>query len=98
MRWDDVHEVQIAGKKSEPQRPLLDTLTPGFNWTKDWKAYGAVVADKDTVADAIDKLRMGYYEHTVVLANRYDGIDLPDDTCRILVFDSKPYSESLTDL
>src|SRR6266852_6722618 len=26
MRWDDVHEVQIAGKKSEPQRPLLDTL------------------------------------------------------------------------
>jgi len=30
--------------------------------------------------------------------NRYDGIDLPDETCRILVFDSKPYSESLIDL
>jgi hypothetical protein len=33
-----------------------------------------------------------------VLANRYDGIDLPDDSCRVLIFDSKPYSESLTDL
>jgi replicative superfamily II helicase len=33
-----------------------------------------------------------------VLANRYDGVDLPDATCRILVFDSRPYSESLTDL
>jgi hypothetical protein len=30
--------------------------------------------------------------------NRYDGIDLPDDACRILVFDSKPYSENLADL
>jgi hypothetical protein len=30
--------------------------------------------------------------------NRYDGIDLPDDTCRILIFDGKPYSESLIDL
>jgi TnpA family transposase len=26
MRWDAGHEVQIAGKKIEPQRPLLDTL------------------------------------------------------------------------
>jgi replicative superfamily II helicase len=33
-----------------------------------------------------------------VLANRYDGVDLPDDACRILIFDSRPYSESLIDL
>ena len=26
MRWYDVHEVQIPGKKIEPKRPLLDTL------------------------------------------------------------------------
>src|SRR5712692_7000123 len=90
--------VKGLGASKPKRRHGIVVLTPGFNWTKDWKAYGAVVADKDTVADAIDKLRMGYYEHTVVLANRYDGIDLPDDTCRILVFDSKPYSESLTDL
>jgi hypothetical protein len=30
--------------------------------------------------------------------NRYDGIDLPDDSCRILIVDGKPYSESLIDL
>ncbi|EED9455736.1 DEAD/DEAH box helicase, partial [Salmonella enterica subsp. enterica serovar Ohio] len=29
--------------------------------------------------------------------NRYDGIDLPDNSCRILVIDSKPYSETLGD-
>ena len=32
------------------------------------------------------------------MANRYDGIDIPDDTCRILIFDGKPFSESLVDL
>ena len=31
------------------------------------------------------------------IVNRYDGIDLPDDMCRILIIDSKPYSENLTD-
>lgn len=32
-----------------------------------------------------------------MLANRYDGVDLPDDACRILIFDGRPYTESLTD-
>jgi Rad3-related DNA helicase len=46
----------------------------------------------------VEDLRQGRFDQTVVLVNRYDGIDLPDDTCRILVFDAKPYSESLIDL
>ena len=33
-----------------------------------------------------------------MLANRYDGIDLPDASCRVLIFDSRPYAESLIDL
>jgi replicative superfamily II helicase len=73
-------------------------LVPGFKWTKDWESYGAIVAKKETVSEIINLLKRGEFEKAVVLANRYDGIDLPDDSCRILVFDSKPYSESLTDL
>ena len=73
-------------------------LTPGFAWTGDWQAYGALVTNKETVNDAIDALNRKEYKTTVVLVNRYDGIDLPDDTCRMLIFDGKPYSESLVDL
>lgn len=73
-------------------------LATAFSKVKDWRAYGAEVADKDSVGDVIDALRKGDYEKTVVLVNRYDGIDLPDDTCRVLIFDGKPYSESLVDL
>lgn len=73
-------------------------LVPSFNRTKDWSAHGALIAKKETVSDIIAGLKQGEFKKTAVLVNRYDGIDLPDDSCRILVFDSKPYSESLTDL
>jgi len=90
--------VSTYGPMNAKRRYGVVALAPGFNWTKDWESYGAIVATKDTVAAAIEELRKGQYQRAVVLANRYDGIDLPDDTCRILVFDGKPYSESLTDL
>lgn len=72
-------------------------LTPGFAWTKDWGRYGSIVATKDTLSESIDRLKSGAYGLPVVLVNRYNGIDLPDDSCRVLVFDSRPYSESLID-
>jgi replicative superfamily II helicase len=90
--------VHMFARPAEKRRYGRVALVPGFGWTKDWTAYGAVVATKETVAATIELLLDGKYEHTVVLANRYDGIDLPDDACRILIFDSKPYSESLVDL
>ena len=90
--------VHGFGPPNGKRRHGVVVLAPGFNWTKDWEKYGAVVATKETVATAIEELRKGQYEKAVVLANRYDGIDLPDDTCRILIFDGRPFSESLTDL
>jgi replicative superfamily II helicase len=90
--------VQRFGSPDQKRRHGVVVLAPGFMWTKDWEAYGALVAKKETVAATIDRLRKGQYDQAIVLANRYDGIDLPDDTCRILIFDGKPFSESLVDL
>lgn len=95
---DREHIVKDFGVPNSKRRFGVVALVPSFNRTKDWEAYGAIVARKETVSDIINGLKRGEFERTVVLANRYDGIDLPDDSCRILVFDSKPYSESLTDL
>lgn len=98
---DELNREKIVASFGPPnakRRYGVVTLAPGFNWTKDWEKYGATVAKKDTVAAAIDVLRAGTYDKALVLVNRYDGIDLPDDTCRILIFDSKPFSESLIDL
>lgn len=73
-------------------------LATSFKGTGDWSKLGAHVATAETVWNDIDSVRKGSHARTLVLVNRYDGIDLPDDSCRILVFDGKPYSESLVDL
>lgn len=83
----------VAGRKFG-----IVAIVPSFNGSKDWQGYGSIVTSKENVTQALDDLRKNNYERTVVLVNRYDGIDLPDDTCRVLIFDGKPYSESLIDL
>ncbi|MGO7530591.1 DEAD/DEAH box helicase family protein [Rhizobium leguminosarum] len=90
--------VHWLGRPNPPAKFGVVALVPSFARTKDWEGYGAKVADKDNVSEAIADLKKGKYDKTLVLANRYDGVDLPDNTCRILVFDSRPYSESLIDL
>ena len=60
-----------------------------------WKSVGAEVAAKDSVKEQIQRLVSGDFTQTVCFVNRYDGIDLPDNACRILVLDSKPFSGGL---
>jgi replicative superfamily II helicase len=72
-------------------------LTPSFARTKDWEGYGATIANTETINTELDKLRSGSFERTLVIVNRYDGIDLPDEACRILIFDSHPRAQSLAD-
>ncbi|WP_234396926.1 DEAD/DEAH box helicase [Bacillus massiliglaciei] len=72
-------------------------LVPSFKNSKDWGKYGSTVATKESIETEIQKLKDRQCDKTLVIANRYDGIDLPDYSCRILIIDSKPYFESLLD-
>jgi len=72
-------------------------LAPSFPTANEWGSAGSLVADKKTIYSYVEALKGGDFEKTVVVANRYDGIDLPDRACRILILDSKPYSETLVD-
>ena len=84
-----------------PQNPRRSVgfvaLVPSFPRSRDWKAYGAVIAGPKDIEKRIEELRDGSCERTLVLVNRYDGIDLPDRTCRVLVLDSLPRRLSLID-
>jgi replicative superfamily II helicase len=96
-----LNRTEIAhtfGRPSPKRNFGVVVLVPSFNSTKDWENYGATIATKETVGKIVEDLRHGNFGRTMVLVNRYDGIDLPDATCRILIFDGKPYSESLIDL
>ena len=72
-------------------------LTPNFKKNDQYEKAGAVVASSKTIYEYVNGLKNGKFDQAVVFANRYDGIDLPDDACRILILDSKPYFDSLLD-
>lgn len=90
--------VSTFGPTDARRQSGVVALATSFKNTADWAAYGARVARTETVWADIEGLRKGGFSQTLVLVNRYDGIDLPDDSCRILIVDGKPYSESLIDL
>ena len=90
--------VQAFGKKNINRTSGVVALSPSVAKTGDWKNHGSIVASKETLEMSIQNLKAGNYKDTLVLVNRYDGIDLPDDSCRILIFDSKPFSENLVDV
>lgn len=94
----DTSEIVAEFAKSPLSRRLgVVVLCPSFQSTIIWEAAGATIAKRDSIQDMVDALHDGNYAGTLAIANRYDGIDLPDDSCRILIMDSKPFSEDLLD-
>lgn len=72
-------------------------LTPDFSKRSAYERLGVTFAESSTIFDCVQDLKSGKFGTPVAFANRYDGVDLPDDSCRILVLDSKPYFDSLLD-
>lgn len=72
-------------------------VVPSFKRAKEYEAQKACVINTENIADEIERVKSGVFSKTLVIVNRYDGIDLPDAACRILILDSCPYAESLTD-
>lgn len=98
---EDLDREHVLGKfaKASGKRNFgYVVLSPSFAKAEQWKANGAIIASGEDISKIIQGLKSGQFENTVTLANRYDGIDLPDKACRVLIFDSKPYSENLADL
>lgn len=67
------------------------------NCPKDWEDVADQTLMAANVVDGVDKLREGHVGLTV-LVNRYDGIDLPHDACRVLVIYNLPEVASFSDL
>lgn len=89
----DLIVTKIASSK--PSKFGIVAIVPSKRRTAQYESLGSVVAKKETINKCIEDLRNGIFGHPTVLVNRYDGIDLPDNACRILLIDSLPYSSTL---
>lgn len=77
-------------------------LVPTWKKQDDYRETGCILIDKTNIFQEISNLQQGYYgedgyARVKVLANRYDGIDLPDNSCRILILDSLPFFTNMDD-
>ena len=57
-------------------------IVPSNNASNDWADVAAQILTAPNVVEGVDRLREGHVGLTV-LVNRYDGIDLPHDACRL---------------
>lgn len=65
-------------------------LAPSWARARLWgEVANETVSTSEEVTTVVDRLKAGPVG-LVVIVNRYDGIDLPDDACRVLVIDGLP--------
>jgi hypothetical protein len=88
----DIHGllVELAEKVN------VVVIVPSEKAAEDWQGANQVLVG-DAVVEGIEKLRNGHVGLTV-LVNRYDGIDLPGDACRVLAIADLPEVSSYADL
>ena len=80
--------TSVAAKKG------VVILVPSGPATQTWQDIAKVPASSAEVDTAIAALQDGTSHGPVVLANRYDGIDLQGDTCRLLILSGLPKGTS----
>lgn len=65
-------------------------LVPSDKLAENWKEYADQILHVDDMKPVIDQLNRGEHLGIVVLINKYDGVDLAGNSCRLLVIDGIP--------
>ncbi|PPF45984.1 DEAD/DEAH box helicase [Pseudoclavibacter sp. AY1F1] len=73
-------------------RPVnVVVLVPSDKRAKLWSAYADRVCYVEDLPDLVAQLKSGEQLGVTVLVNKYDGVDLPGEACRLLVVDGVPF-------
>lgn len=89
--------INWLGQSNSERQYGIVFLSPSFTTKQQYEKIGVKVAISNDIFSIVKSLKDGKYTQPVAFANRYDGIDLPDNSCRILILDSKPFFDSLLD-
>lgn len=84
---DYIRQELITYSKKTKQNIIV--IVPNSYLGKIWQSHGAEITDSHSIIDILNSLdtTLG---RTIVLVNRYDGIDIPENLSHILVLDSLP--------
>lgn len=74
--------------KAEPVNVVV--LVPSDNAAKQWESVADETLHVEDMRPIIERMRNGEHVGVVVLVNKYDGVDLPGNACRLLIVDGIP--------
>lgn len=67
----------------------IAVLVPSNKRAEKWVGYADVLVNKDNIEITVRNLKEKHVG-LVVFINKYDGVDLPDEACRVVVIDGIP--------
>ena len=90
---DDVKALAVEVAKSKN----VAVIVPSDARANYWRPVAGQVLMSSNIAAGVEKLKGGAHMGITVLVNRYDGVDLPEDACRLLIIDGLPEVQGLID-
>lgn len=90
--------VKNAAKYFAEHKAGVVILAPSAEAAGEWTDIAEFPANAGEVTDRVSAMQGGQFHGPLVLANRFDGIDLAGDACRFLVMDGLPQGTSDYDL
>lgn len=88
-------EVRTLAKAISANHNVV-VLVPSFARAKFWEDVANQTLSRETIADGVAALKTKHVGLTV-LVNRYDGVDLPEAACRLLIVDGIPEVHDLVE-
>jgi replicative superfamily II helicase len=80
------------------RRAGVAVLVPSGGAAKTWEDVATYPTTADAVSKLVGEMQSGTSYGPIVLANRYDGIDLAGNACRLLIMDDLPQGTSDYDM
>lgn len=97
-----ITDVEIKEKVKEISKNYnVTVIVPSFERVKFWDdiEHSQILASRyNNIKEGITKIKKGEFKGVSIFVNKYDGIDLPDDLCRMIIIDGLPKMKSEYDL
>ena len=94
---EETTTVKLVSNIQSDHQANVVVLVPSNRRGRLWETDGVMKVPEADISDVIQRLSSSV-ANTAILANRYDGIDLPNDACRVLVIDDLPSEHRLINL
>lgn len=86
---DEIGAEDVGATKSLISEKKTLILVPTYRRASEWEDVATLPA-KDQVTTTVNNFKLSEKSEKLILAARFDGLDLPGDSCRVMVIDDLP--------